>query len=107
MRSDARGSSVFLGLHYVFTLGGKSSALCSRYVKYRARVAALALDPAIQGIVYCGIFMFMPLGTALLPLFMKELVYMLWVIKEVLQIVAPGERRQKALVLAGAVQYVS
>lgn len=68
-------------------------ALCSRYVKYRARVAALALDPAIQGIIYCGIFMFMPLGTALLPLFMKELVYMLWVIKEVLQIAAPGERR--------------
>eukprot|EP00752_Nemacystus_decipiens_P008550 g7637.t1 len=61
-----------------------------RYVKYRARVAALALDPAVQGIVYCAIFMLMPLGHALLPLLLKESVYLLWVIKEVLQIAAPG-----------------
>lgn len=63
----------------------------SRYVKYRARVSALALDPAVQGIVYCAIFVFMPLGHALLPLMLKESVYLLWVIKEVLQIAAPGE----------------
>lgn len=63
----------------------------SRYQKFRARVSALALDPAVQGIVYCGIFMFMPLGNALLPLILKESVYLLWVIKEVLQIAAPGE----------------
>lgn len=63
----------------------------SRYVKYKARVSALALDPAVQGIVYCAIFIFMPLGHALLPLVLKESVYLLWVIKEVLQIAAPGE----------------
>eukprot|EP00904_Undaria_pinnatifida_P002520 jgi/Undpi1/12269/HiC_scaffold_5.g01945.m1 len=66
-----------------------------RYVKYRARVSALALDPAVQGIVYCGIFMFMPLKNALLPLLLRESVYLLWVVKEVLQIAAP--------VLVGAV----
>eukprot|EP00903_Cladosiphon_okamuranus_P016414 g15135.t1 len=60
-----------------------------RYVKYKARVSALALDPAVQGIVYCAIFMFMPLGHALLPLLLKESVYLLWVIKEILQIAAP------------------
>lgn len=63
---------------------------CSRYVKYRARVSALALDPAVQGIVYCGIFMLMPLSLALVPLLLKESVYLLWVMKEVLQIAAPG-----------------
>ncbi|CAM9675735.1 unnamed protein product [Laminaria digitata] len=62
----------------------------SRYMKYRARVSALALDPAVQGIVYCGIFMFMPLRNALLPLLLRESVYLLWVVKEVLQIAAPG-----------------
>lgn len=62
----------------------------TRYAKYRARVSALALDPAIQGIVYCGIFLLLPLGHALIPLFMREVVYMLWVLKEVLQIAAPG-----------------
>ncbi|CAN0147968.1 unnamed protein product, partial [Hapterophycus canaliculatus] len=61
-----------------------------RYVKYRARVSALALDPAVQGIVYCAVFMLMPLGHALLPLLVKEAVYLLWVVKEVLQIVAPA-----------------
>ncbi|CAN0388629.1 unnamed protein product [Pylaiella littoralis] len=61
-----------------------------RYIKYRARVSALALDPAVQGIVYCAIFMLMPLGHALIPLLLKESVYLLWVIKEVLQIAAPG-----------------
>ncbi|CAB1115468.1 unnamed protein product [Ectocarpus sp. CCAP 1310/34] len=63
---------------------------CSRYVKYRARVSALALDPAVQGIVYCGIFMLMPLSLALIPLLLKESVYLLWVMKEALQITAPG-----------------
>ncbi|CAM9981030.1 unnamed protein product [Ectocarpus sp. 6 AP-2014] len=62
----------------------------SRYVKYRARVSALALDPAVQGIVYCGIFMLMPLSLALIPLLLKESVYLLWVMKEALQITAPG-----------------
>lgn len=69
-------------------------------------MSALALDPAVQGIVYCAIFMFMPLGHALLPLLLKESVYLLWVIKEVLQIAAPGEhvsrKNQGPLVFAGA-----
>ena len=56
-------------------------------------MAALALDPAVQGIVYCGIFMLMPLGNALLPLLLKEYVYLIWVVKEVLQIMAPGQNR--------------
>lgn len=56
-------------------------------------MSALALDPAVQGIVYCAIFMLMPLGHALLPLLLKESVYLLWVIKEVLQIAAPGNTR--------------
>lgn len=70
----------------------KPNNLRSRYVKYRARVSALALDPAVQGIVYCAIFMLMPLGHAFLPLLVKESVYLLWVVKEVLQIAAPGDR---------------
>lgn len=63
---------------------------CSRYAKYRARVTVLALDPAVQGIVYCGLVMLVPLANALFPLMLKEALYLVWVIKEVLLIVAPG-----------------
>lgn len=58
-------------------------------------MSALALDPAVQGIVYCAIFMLMPLGHALIPLLLKESVYLLWVIKEVLQIAAPGDEHSR------------
>lgn len=37
--------------------------------------------------------MLMPLGNALLPLLLKESVYLMWVIKEVLQIAAPGQEK--------------
>lgn len=50
----------------------------------------MALDPAVQGLIYCFIFLFMPLGKALIPLMLKEAVYLLWVTKEVLQIASPG-----------------
>ncbi|CAM9587371.1 unnamed protein product [Discosporangium mesarthrocarpum] len=58
--------------------------------KIRARVKALALDPAVQCLVYCAIFLALPLGQALIPLVLREVVYLMMVVKEMLQLAAPG-----------------
>lgn len=65
----------------------------TRYAKYRAKVEAMALDPAIQTIIYCLVFLFIPLDNSLVSPLFKEGVYLLWVCKEVLQIISPGPSR--------------
>ncbi|CAM9433663.1 unnamed protein product, partial [Chrysoparadoxa australica] len=60
-----------------------------RYSKFKGRVSATARDPAAQGMLYCCIFLNMPVKKALAPLVVKEIVYVLWALKAVLGIASP------------------
>ncbi|CAM9311743.1 unnamed protein product [Phaeothamnion confervicola] len=60
-----------------------------RYGKFRDRVTLLAADPAVQSLVYCTIFLLLPLGRALAPLALREAVYLACAAAEILGLAAP------------------
>jgi hypothetical protein len=72
----------------------------SKYSKFRGRVTALARDPAIQTLVYCALFLPGPhLGLALAPLLLREAVYLLLVLGQVLSLALPRAAAACAFVL--------
>jgi hypothetical protein len=72
----------------------------SKYSKFKGRVTALARDPAIQTLVYCALFLPGPrLSLALAPLLLREAVYLLLVLGQVLSLAVPRAADACAFVL--------
>jgi hypothetical protein len=61
-----------------------------RYAAYRASAALIAAEPCVQHLLYCALFLLVPMGPALAPLALRELAYSLLVGRQVLALGFPA-----------------